>query len=228
MEKLYSSKIAKASANSPTQQYLDVAEVKEDTIILKNGALRCVLDVSSINFELKATDEQEAIIAQYQNFLNAVDFPLQILIVSRKLNISEYLDFITTKEKEQRSELMRMQIAEYKNFVSQLVALGSIMSKSFYIIVPFSPIESSEGGFFRNLSNLISPQRNILEKQETFETYRTQLYQRVDNIIAGLSGLGVKIIPLKTEELVELLFNSYNPTVFDTMGYIETEKMELN
>jgi hypothetical protein len=228
MEKLFSSKITKPTSSSPTQQYLDIAEVKEDTIILKNGALRAVLEVSSINFDLKSTSEQEAIISQYQNFLNSVDFPLQILITSRKLNISEYLDFITTKEKLQRSELMRMQIAEYKNFIAQLVSLSSIMSKSFYMVIPFAPMENTESGFFKNISNMINPQRNILEKKETFETYKTQLYQRVDNAIAGLSGIGLKIVPLKTEELIELLFNSYNPTVFDTMGYIETDKLELN
>lgn len=228
MEKLFSPKITKAAPSSPTQQYLDVAEVKEDVIVLKNGALRAVLDVSSINFDLKSTTEQEAIVTQYQNFLNSVDFPLQILITSRKLNISNYLDFLTKREKQQKTELMRVQIAEYKNFINQLVSLSNIMNKSFYIVVPFSPVESEEGGFFKNLSNMLNPQRGILEKRETFETYRTQLYQRIDHIIAGLGGIGLKIIPLKTKELIELLFNSYNPNIFDNIGYIETDKIELN
>ncbi|HAI73957.1 MAG TPA: hypothetical protein DCS28_03785 [Candidatus Moranbacteria bacterium] len=227
MEKLYSKKLAKQNAASPTQQYLDVAEVKEDAIVLKNGSLRAVLEVSAINFDLKATEEQEAIISQYQNFLNSVDFPLQILISSRKLNINTYLDFLTDKEKQQKTELMRLQISEYKNFISQLVSLSDIMDKSFYLIVPFSPIENQEKTFFSNISSLINPQKNILEKRENFETCKSQLYQRIDHIIAGLSGIGVKIIPLKTPELIELLFNSYNPTVFNTAGYIDTEKIEL-
>ena len=227
MEKLYSQKLTKQSATSPTQQYLDVAEVKEDVIVLKNGSFRVVLAVSAINFDLKATDEQEAIISQYQNFLNSVDFPLQILISSRKLNINTYIEFLTTKEKQKKTELMRLQISEYKNFITQLVSMSDIMDKTFYLIVPFSPIENQEKGFFSNLSSLINPTKNILEKRETFETYKSQLYQRVDHLTAGLSGIGVKLVPLKTQELIELLFNSYNPTIFDTKGYIDTEKMEL-
>ncbi len=227
MEKLYSQKLAKQSAASPTQQYLDVAEVKEDVIVLKNGSMRAVLAVSAINFELKATDEQEAIISQYQNFLNSVDFPMQVLISSRKLNIDTYIDFLTTKEKQQKTELMRLQISEYKNFITQLVSMSDIMDKTFYIVVPFSPMENQDRSFLSNLSNMLNPKRSILEKRETFETYKSQLYQRVDHLTAGLSGIGVKIIPLKTPELIELLFNAYNPTIFDTKGYIDTEKMEL-
>lgn len=227
MEDLHSKKLAKETTASPTQKYLDVAEVKEDVIVLKNGSLRAVLDVSAINFDLKASDEQEAIIGQYQNFLNSVDFPLQILINSRKLNIDTYLDFLTEKEKLQKTELMRLQISEYKNFVRQLVSLSDIMDKNFYIVVPFSPIENTEKGFFSNISSLINPQKNILEKRENFETYKSQLYQRVDHIIAGLSGIGLRIAPLKTAELIELLFNSYNATIFDTIGYVDPDKMEL-
>ncbi|MEI6587746.1 MAG: hypothetical protein WCO05_02225 [Candidatus Moraniibacteriota bacterium] len=227
MEKLYSQKLTKQSATSPTQQYLDVAEVKEDVIVLKNGSMRVVLAVSAINFDLKATDEQEAIISQYQNFLNSVDFPLQILISSRKLNIDTYIEFLATKEKQQKTELMRLQISEYKNFITQLVSMSDIMDKAFYLIVPFSPIENEEKNFFSNFSNMINPKRGILEKRETFETYKSQLYQRVDHLTAGLSGIGVKLVPLKTKELIELLFNSYNPTVFNSKGYIDTEKMEL-
>ena len=223
METLHSNK----KTNSPTQKYLAIEEIKDGVIVLKNGSLRAVLDVSAINFDLKASDEQEAIIGQYQNFLNSVDFPLQILISSRKLNIETYLDFLTEKEKLQKTELMRLQISEYKNFVRQLVSLSDIMDKNFYIVVPFSPIENTEKGFFSNLLNLINPQKNILEKRENFETYKSQLYQRVDHIIAGLSGIGLKIAPLKTEELIELLFNSYNPTIFDTITHIESTKIEL-
>lgn len=227
MEKLYSEKLAKKASTSPTQQYLDVAEVKEDVIVLKSGALRSVLAVSAVNFELKSTDEQEAIINQYQNFLNSVDFPIQIIISSRKLNMQNYLDFLTSKEKEQPNELLRMQIAEYRDFINQLVSVSNIMEKNFYIIVPFSPIENKEKGFFSNIKSLINPQKNILDKRENFETYKNQLYQRVDHVIAALSGIGLRIIPLKTEELIELLFNSYNPEVYNASGLKNSSKLEL-
>lgn len=227
MEILHSKQLTKQTATSPTQKYLDVAEVKSDTIVLKSGALRSILAVSAINFDLKSTEEQQAIISQYQNFLNSVDFPLQILISSRKLNMQNYLDFLTSKEKTQANELLRMQISEYKSFIDQLVSVSNIMDKNFYIIVPFSPIENKEKGFLSNISSMLNPQKNVLEKRENFETYKSQLLQRVDQIIAALSGIGLRIVPLKTEELIELLFNSYNPEVFNATSLKDSSKLEL-
>lgn len=227
MEILHSKKITAETSTSATQKYLDVAEVKEDVIVLKNGALRAVLAVSAINFELKSTDEQEAIVSQYQNFLNSIDFPLQILVSSRKLNMENYLEFLSQHEKQQPNELLRFQISEYKNFISQLASSSNIMDKNFYIIVPFSPIENQEKGFFSNIGSLINPRKNILEKRENFETYKSQLFQRADHITAALSGIGVRIVPLKTQEIIELLFNSYNPSVYNSVGLADSGKLEL-
>jgi hypothetical protein len=227
MEFLHSKKLAKEPASSPTQKYLDVAEIKDDVIVLKSGALRSILAVSAINFDLKSTDEQEAIIGQYQNFLNSVDFPVQIIISSRKLDMRNYFDFITSKEKNQPSELLRLQLSEYRNFIEQLIQGSDIMEKNFYIIVPFSPIENKDTNFFSNISNIMNPQKNILEKRENFETYRNQLLQRVDHIIASLSGIGLRIAPLKTDEIIELLFDSYNPEIFNASGLKDIEKLEL-
>jgi len=228
MEILHSNKLTKKTTTSTTQNYLDVAEVKENTIVLKSGALRTVLAVSAINFDLKSSQEQEAIIGQYQDFLNSIDFPIQIIISSRKLNMDNYLDFLTSKEKVQANELLRMQISEYKNFIEQLISASNIMEKNFYIIIPFSPIENKEKGFFNNLTSMINPQKNILEKRENFETYRSQLFQRVDHVITALSGIGLRIAPLKTEELIELLFDSYNPEIFNAVELKEVNKLELN
>lgn len=227
METLHSDKLAQKTTTSPTQKYLDIAEIKDDVVVLKSGAMRSILAVSAINFDLKSSEEQQAIIGQYQNFLNSVDFPLQILISSRKLNMQGYLDFLTSKEKGQPNELLRLQISEYKSFISQLVSVSNIMEKNFYIIVPFSPMESQEKGFFSNLSSLINPRKNILQKNENFETYKNQLFQRVDHIIAALSGIGLRIIPLKTDELIELMFNSYNPEVFNMSSLRKVEEIEL-
>lgn len=227
MEILHSDKITKKSSNTTTQQYLDVTEVKEDTIVLKNGSLRAILAVSSINFELKSTEEQEAIVAQYQNFLNSIDFPLQIIINSRKLNMENYLNYLTGFEKKQPNELLRLQISEYKNFINQLITVSNIMDKNFYIVVPFSPIENKEKGFFRNLLNMFNPQANIIEKRETFETYKSQLIQRIDHITAALTGLGLRIIPLKTQELIELLFDSYNPEIYNAVELKDASQLEI-
>lgn len=227
MEKLYSKDLTKSASTAATQNFLDVTEIKEDVIVLKNGSLRSVLAVSSINFDLKSSQEQEAIISQYQNFLNSVDFPVQILINSRKLDMKNYLQFLTDQEKKQPSELLRMQIAEYRDFIQQLVSISNIMDKNFYIIVPFSPIENKDSGFISNFLNQLDPKKNILEKRENFETYKDQLFQRVSQIIAGLSGIGLRIAPLKTEDLVELVFNAYNPNVYTTTRMGDLGKIEL-
>ena len=227
MELLHSDKLTKKTTTSSTQKYLDVAKVKKDTIILKNGSLRSVLAISAINFDLKSSEEQEAIIHQYQNFLNSLDFPVQIIISSRKLNMDNYLDFLTNKEKEQESELLRLQISEYKKFIEQLVSVSNIMDKSFYVVIPFSPIEGKKKGLLSNIFSLVNPEKNILENEDNFETYRDQLFQRVDHIIASLSGMGLRIAPLKTDELIELLFNSYNPELFNAVKLKNIDKIEL-
>jgi type IV secretory pathway VirB4 component len=227
MEILNSQKITKASSNSTSQQFVDVAEVKDDVIVLKNGTLRGVLNVSAINYDLKSTQEQEAIIDQYKNFLNSLDFPIQVLINSRKINIEKYLDFIERKEKDQPSELLRFQISEYKNFIKHLVSVSNIMDKNFYIIIPFSSIENQEKGFLGSLSSLFNPRKSIVEKRELFETCRNQLFQRMDHIIASLSGIGLKMAPLQTKELIELLYNSYNSNVFNLTELEDTRNLDL-
>jgi len=227
MEILHSQKLARQTTTAATQKFLDVEEVKEDTMVLKNGSLRAIIAVSAINYDLKSTDEQDAIITQYQNFLNLLDFPLQTLISSRKLDMSHYLAFLGEKEKEQSGELLRLQISEYKNFINQLVSVSNIMDKNFYIIVPFSPIENEEKGFFRNLLSMLNRKKSIIQKRETFETYKSQLFQRVDHIIGGLSGIGLRLAPLQTQEIVELLYNSYNPTVFSLSELGAVAEMDI-
>ncbi|MFA5777427.1 MAG: hypothetical protein WC906_03240 [Parcubacteria group bacterium] len=229
MENLHSKKlIREANSGTSTQQYVDVEEIKDGVIILKNSSLRSVMLVSSINFDLKSTDEQDAIIQQYQGFLNSLDFSTQILISSRRLNIEPYLDFLGEKEKKQTNELLKLQISEYRNFIKNLTEISNIMTKLFYIVVPFSPIENKEGGIFDKVSSIFSPKQEISRKKENFETYKNQLWQRVDHVISGLSGIGLKIVPLKTEEIVELMYNSYNPNVYKSVIIKDVDKIELN
>jgi hypothetical protein len=227
MEKLNSKKSDTGNSGNSTQRYVDVEEIRDGVIVLKNGSLRSILLVSSINFDLKSTDEQDAIIQQYQGFLNSLDFPLQILINSRRLNVEPYLDFLGEKEKKQTNELLRLQISEYKNFIKNLTEVSNIMTKFFYIIVPFSPVESKEGGIFNKISAIFSPRQEVLKKREAFEMYKNQLWQRVDHISSGLSGIGLKLVPLKTEEIIELLYNSYNPNVCKNVIIKDIDKVEL-
>ena len=228
MESLHSKKITSSATTASTHKLLDILEIKEDVVVLKNGSLRSVLAISAINYDLKSSEEQEAIIAQFQNFLNSLDFPLQILISSRKINMEKYMEFLEGKEKELNNDLLSLQISEYKKFIEHMVSVSNIMEKNFYVIIPFAPIENDQKGFLGNLANLINPRKSILEKREVFETHRNQLFQRVDHIIAGLSGIGLRLVPLQTQELIELMYNSYNPDTFRMSGIGDVGKIDLN
>lgn len=217
MESLHSSKLTEGGSKQPsTLRFVDVSEIRDGVVMLRNGSLRAILGVSSINFDLKSTDEQEGIILQFQGFLNSLDFPAQFLITSRRLNIQPYLETLTKHESGQTNELLRIQIAEYKDFIENLTRVSNIMSKRFYVVVPFFPIEANKKSFFDTLSAAVNPQKTIIYKQELFETYKNQLFQRVEHISSGLSGTGLRMILLKTEEVIELLHNSYNPNLFAT------------
>ncbi|MFA5994414.1 MAG: hypothetical protein WC823_05645 [Parcubacteria group bacterium] len=227
METLHSNKLAGQNGASATQAFLDVAEVKEDVIILKNGSFRAIMAVSAINFDLKSTEEQDAIIMQYQNFLNSLDFPVQIVISSRKINIDHYLEFIDKKSRQQTNELLKLQVSEYKNFISQLVSVSSIMDKNFYLVVPFAAVENENKSFLGNMTDNLNPQKSIQKERENFETYKNQLFQRLDHVAASLSGIGLRLTPLKTQEIIELLYNAYNPNLFTNPEIGDVSNLEI-
>ena len=228
MESLHSNKLTSGgNAGISTQKYVDVEEVRDGVIILKNGSLRAVLLVSSINFDLMATEEQDITISQYQNFLNSLDFPMQIIVSSRKLNINPYLEYLKKREKQLTNELLIFQLSEYSNFIKNLAEVSNIMSKFFYVVVPFFPIESTKSGMLDRLFGATSSQMAVAKRRELFDTYKAQLWQRVDHVSAGLSGTGVKVTPLKTEELIELLYNSYNPSIHSNSIVKDIDKVEL-
>jgi hypothetical protein len=229
MEQLHSKKLTRnEGAGGSAQQYVDIAEIKDNVVILKNGTLRAVLMVSSINFDLKGTQEQEAIVAAYQNFMNSLDFPIQIVISSSRLDIKPYLELLEEKEKIQENELLRFQISEYRGFIKNMVGAASIMTKAFYVVIPFALTEGSKEGFLDRIKIALNPKQAMLEKQMEFENYKNQLWQRVDHVVAGLGGTGIKMEPLKTEELIELYFNAYNPTVVESAEKIETKDLNLS
>ena len=229
MEFLHSKTLTKnESLGKSPQEFVDIAQIKDNVVILKNGTLRAVLMVSSINFDLKSTQEQEAIIAAYQGFLNSLDFLILILVSTRKIDIDPYLEMLGEKEKTQANELLRFQISEYRGFIKNLVGTANIMTKSFYLIVPFSLTEAKKEGFFSRIQIALNPKQAMLERQMEFENYKNQLWQRVDHIMAGLARTGIRMEPLKTEELIELFYNAYNPRVSESAEKIETEKLELS
>ena len=204
-----------SSAGFSMQEHMNVAEIKDGVVVLKDGSLRVVMAVSSINFDLKSSTEQEAIIYSYQRFLNALDFPIQILITTRKFDIKPYLQMLERKKETERNVLMRNQIEDYIKFVSELVNVSNIMSKLFYVVVPFYVVDNKKGGFMGKITDTLKPRKEIYQRREQFETYKNQLFQRVEEVKESLSGSGVRMVPLNTQELIEMYYNYYNPSEFE-------------
>ena len=196
-----------------TQRVLPIAEIKNDTLVMKDGTLRAVLMVSSINFALKNEDEQNAIISSYVSFLNSLDHPLQIVIQSRALNIKPYLETLVKREREQTNELLRTQIADYRSFVASLVEMGEIMSKNFYVVVPYDPLSNHKKSFWSRLSDVINPVKTIRLKEERFLKRKYDLDMRVRMVEGGLGSMGLSVVRLDTQSLIELYYSSYNPDI---------------
>jgi hypothetical protein len=211
-----------------TQKYLPISEIKNDTVILKDGTLRKILLVSSINFALKSEEEQKAIISGYVQFLNTLDWPVQIIIQSRKLDIKEYLAKLRQLAKVQTNELLKIQTEEYTNFVEQLIELAEIMEKKFFVVVPYSPFsKKTKKSFFTRLSEVVSPGRVIKLKEEKLAKYQEELDRRSGIVISGLTSLGLKVVPLDTQSLIELYYQVYNPSRGNDKKIGELNKMRI-
>ncbi|HNQ44898.1 MAG TPA: TraC family protein [bacterium] len=211
-----------------TQRYLKIADIKQDTVIMKDGTLRAILMVSSINFALKSEDEQEAIISAYITFLNNIDFLLQIVVQSRELNINGYLEAMRKQANEQTNELLKNQTFQYIDYVSQLVSLGKIMNKRFYVVVPYNPISDKRKGFWQSLVEAFKPVDVINLKEERFIVLKKQLENRVDNIVSGLTSMGLNAVRLDTQGLIELFYNSYNQKTAANEPLDSIEKININ
>jgi type IV secretory pathway VirB4 component len=194
-----------------TQQFVPVKEIRNGTIILKDGGYRGVLICSSINFGLKSAEEQHAVTLGFQNLLNTLDFSIQIVVNSRRMDLRPYLTLLEQKAPEQKTELMKIQLREYIEFVRSFADQANIMTKSFYIVVPYAPHVSASAsstlGFLKGKTS--STQK--AEAETSFEQDRAQLEQRLALVVEALSGTGVRAVALGTEEVIELLYRSFNP-----------------
>lgn len=201
-----------------TQKFVEVAGVKQGTAILKNGALRQILMVSAMNFDLKSDEEQGLVIDLFQGFLNSLNFSVQILIHSRKLNIDRYLAMLSDRMNAEENELLKNQIEEYREFVRALVAENAIMNKTYFVVVPFDPINvpgigsASGGGILGFFKKKQGPAANETPQDDkAFEHNVEQLNQRTAHVTTGIEHIGLRVVALNDEELIELFYNLYNP-----------------
>ena len=200
------------SGKKSTQEFVPISEVRDGVILLKGGGMRAVLLASSLNFALKSEDEQTAFIIQFQNFLNSLDFSVQIFVQSRMLDIRPYVATLETAYKGQLDDLMRIQIREYIEFVKSFTEAANIMTKNFFVVVPYSP--SSTPLSASTPAGLLPWKRkgaSAAEANRSFEEQVSQLEQRIAIVQQGLIRTGVRTVQLGTEETIELLYKMFNP-----------------
>ena len=194
---------------------------------MRDGTLRGVLLCSSVNFALKSEDEQTATIQAYMQFLNSIDFPLQIVIQSRKLNIDGYLEKLKVIEKQQTNELLRVQIADYLDYIKELISLGEIMTKRFYLIAPYNPQSDKRRNFFQRLLSILAAAGTVKLSRDEFERYAEALGKRMEFLISGLASTGLTAVRLDTQGLIELYYNSYNPELGEQQPLASLEKIQV-
>ncbi|MBA3789480.1 hypothetical protein H0X32_03800 [Patescibacteria group bacterium] len=195
-----------------TQAFVPVKEVRNGIVILKDGGYRGILMCSSLNFALKSEDEQKGIIGGFQTFLNELDFSVEIVVHSRKMDIRPYLQLLQERMALQSTELMRLQLREYMSFIQNFIEGSAIMTKMFYVIIPYTPIGTLEvAGAFKGLG--LGKKGGTAAQTagvDHFEEHRVQLEQRMSLVISGLTASGLRAVPLGTEEVIELLYRSFN------------------
>jgi type IV secretory pathway VirB4 component len=199
------------ASNKSTQEFVPISEVRDGVVVLKNGSLRAILLASSINFALKSEDEQTAFIIQFQNFLNSLDFSVQVFVQSRSLDIRPYVATLEEAYKAQLDELLRIQIREYITFIKSFTEAANIMTKNFFVVVPYDPpaIGKSRGPFAALPFGKSSA--SAADANHTFDEKVSQLEQRIGIVQQGLVRTGVRTVQLGTEEAIELLYKMFNP-----------------
>lgn len=200
------------ATGTATQEFVPIDRIRDGIVVLKSGELRAVLITSSLNLALKSEDEQQAVLLQFQNLLNSLDFPIEFFIQSRRLNIKPYMEMLQARSGDVKEDLLKIQIHEYMGFIKKFTDESNIMTKHFFIVVPYVPTSggSTAGG---NTSNLLSfgLSNNKPEDQTSFDAARIQLEQRVSTVSQGLVRFGLRAQKLGTEEVVELFYKLFNP-----------------
>lgn len=197
-----------------TQEFVPIKEIRDGIVILKDNSMRSVVLASSLNFALKSSDEQSAIISQFQNFLNSLNFSVQIFVQSRRLDIRPYIALLENRQREQMGDLLKVQTKEYIEFIKSFTESTSIMTKSFFVVIPYSPAllgASKKSGPLGSFMQKKDKKQVAQDKLENFEENRSQLEQRIEVVEQGLVRCGIRVVQLGTEELVELYYKIFNP-----------------
>ncbi|MCX7881052.1 MAG: hypothetical protein N2482_00860 [Patescibacteria group bacterium] len=185
-----------------TQSFLEIEEIKDDILLMKDFSAAIIIEVGAVNFWLLSAEEQTSIIYAYAGLLNSLSFPVQILILSKKMDISSYLDYLNTKINQQINEKIKDQLKKYQEFIKNIVKINTVLEKRFFFVIPFSPLELGVSG--ANVSGL--------KKEYVITRAKTSLYPKRDHLIRLLSKIGLRATVLGKQEIVELFYNLYNPS----------------
>ena len=222
-----------ASTPAPTKQqlastldFMQVEEIRDSVIVLKEQQIRAIISVSSANFALKSTKEQDTIIASFQGVLNTLEEPIQILVQSRKLDLTNYIDKLKHLEDEQGNDLLKLKMQEYITYIQQMIQQINIMSKQFYVIVGFEPIEIKTDTLSR-LQRVLSPAKYVKQDEEKFKHNRGIVMNKAENLSSKLRQLELNVRILKTEELIGLMYNSYNPDTLESVRINDISALDL-
>jgi type IV secretory pathway VirB4 component len=218
---------------------VDIKEIKDKTVIVKDGSFRQIVMVGGVNFSLKSDSEQSIITQAYQTFLNSIDFPLQIVIHSRKVNIDQYLQTLLVRKEAESSSILQNQISEYVEFIRGFVQKNAIMEKNFLVVVSFYPIAGE--GSLKNASNMFSSlpffgkkkttpatqqAKSKEDENKTFKEHLEQLNQRTSQVASGLLSIGLEATVLENEQLIELFYNFYNPQTIEHKNVIAAQETQ--
>lgn len=201
-----------------TQKFVEIKEIKDGIVYLKSGGLRQILIVSGVNFDLKSEEEQNLILNMFQNFLNTVDFSVQFFVHSRKVNVNDYLEKMERRKEAETNELLKIQIEEYVAFIRSFIEENSIISKSFFVVVPYEGPASVGGGGGGLMGFFGLSQPTTKEKESNLKEKLDQLSHRVSQVADGLEQIGLRVATLDDDELVELFYNLYNPQLVEKKG----------
>ncbi|MFH1602166.1 MAG: hypothetical protein ABIB61_04390 [Candidatus Shapirobacteria bacterium] len=214
--------LKKKALKGTTQEYLPIEDIAQNMVILKDGSCAYVFEVSSVNFDLLSEREQEAMIYAYASLLNSLSFPLQIFIHSALKDVSSYLDYLLSWEQKKTDSLARKQIAHYRQFVSQMVEKNNVLTKSFYVAVPFSSLELGLAAAKNSipLFSFFKPKEEVqalpLEKRAIIERAKANLEPKKEHVVRALGSLGLRARQLTTAQLVGFFYSIYNQEKINT------------
>ena len=211
---------------SSTLNFLQIAEIRDSVLILRESQIRGVMAVSSTNFALKSQQEQEMIIGTFQGILNSIDFPIQIVVQNRRVNLDSYIEKLKNLQDTQMNDLLRVKMQEYIEYIQNIIREANIMEKNFYIVVGYDPITLREG-IFGSFLRALNPARIVKQKQEEFLKNRKMLMTRVDEVASKMGGLDLKVSLLNTEQLIALMYNCYNPDTTDSIRLKDISSIDV-